>query len=272
MSFTPLLNLGDGIWAKAEYANPTGSIKDRLVSFLLREAFEHGELKRGMTVTEATSGNTGISLAYFSARLGLKAKIFMSKNSSLERKKIIRMLGAELELTDLRDEATEKAEEFGAQKGVFYLNQFESKSNPLAHYYGTGLEILKQFGEKINSFVVGVGTGGTIYGAGQRLKERWPKIEIIGVLPAEKENLIEGLRPEFSARVVPEKFIDRIVKVKNKDAVNEARELIQGKGVLAGISSGANYFAAKKFGFGNTITVLPDSWDRYYSTSLFDNN
>ena len=272
MSFTPLLDLGFGVWAKAEFANPTGSIKDRLVSFLLREAFESGKLKKGMTVTEATSGNTGISLAYFSARFGLKAKIFMPSSASVERRKIIRMLGAELELTDSRNEATEKAIGFGSRKGVFYLNQFESESNPLAHYHGTGAEILEQFPKKIDSFVVGIGTGGTLYGTGKRLKEKWPKIKIIGVLPAEKENLIEGLRAEYSAQVIPSNFIDKIVKVKNKEALNGAKELIREKGALAGISAGANYFAAGKFGFGNTITVLPDSRDRYYSTSLFDNN
>jgi len=268
---TPLLEL-DGVLAKAEFLNPTGSIKDRLVGFLLSYALADGKLKQGMTIVEATSGNTGISLAFLAKRMGFNAVVFMPETASLERGKMISLLGARLELTKTRDEATEKAMELGAEENHFYLNQFESDANPLAHYHGTGREILEQFSDRIDSVVIAVGTGGTLYGTGKRIRERWPEVEIVGVLPAEKENLIEGLRHEYSARVVPEGFIDRIVRVKNEDALQTTKELIREKGVLAGISAGANFFAAKRFGVGRTVTVLPDSWDRYFSTRLFESN
>ncbi len=267
MGMTPLIELGFGILGKAEFLNPTGSIKDRLVKFALEKAVERGELRNGMKITEATSGNTGISLAYWSAKMGFTAKIFMPRNASIERRKMIELLGAELVLVDSKKEALAGAK---SEKSAFFLDQFGSADNWKAHYHGTGFEIGRQ-AKRVDSFVAAIGTGGTLAGTAKRLREKWPHVKVIGVIARNKENKIEGIYPEL-----PEngfwKEADRIARVGNAEAVNAARELIQKKGILCGISSGANYFAAKKYGKGVTITVLPDSWDRYFSTRLFENN
>ncbi len=266
---TPLLELGGSVFAKAEFLNPSGSIKDRVVEFLLGKAAENGELEKGTIVTEATSGNTGISLAYLAPLFGVRAKIFMPRSASAERKKMIELLGAELELTETREEADALAKEWGRKKGFYYLNQFESPLNPLAHYLGTGREILGQFPGKISTFVASTGTGGTLAGIGRRIREKFPQAEIIGVIPKEKDRGIEGLRRDYSKKIVPAGTADRIARVSSRRAIESARFLVREKGVLSGISSGANYYAARKYGKGNTITILPDSWNRYYSTELF---
>lgn len=268
---TPLLELEKNILAKAEHFNPTGSIKDRMVKFILEKALEQGKIRKGMKVVEATTGNTGISLAFMAKQFGLKAVVFMSKNASEERKKMIKMLGAELILEKTSNKAEETATEYASKKGTYCLKQYKSKLNPLAHYNGTGREIIEQC-EKIDTFITGIGTGGTLAGVSKRIKEKHPKAKIIGVIPNKKNHQIEGLKTEHSEKILPSNTVNKIVQVSEKKAVKSARALIKEKGILAGISSGANYYAAKKHGEKNTITILPDSWNRYYSTKLFEKN
>jgi len=266
---TPLIKLEENLYAKAEFCNPTGSIKDRMVKHLLEDAFESGELKKGMTVVEATSGNTGISIACMAKQFGVNAEIFMPKAASLERRNIIKMFGAKVNLTGSKDESIASASKLGEKDGFYFLNQFGNKANPRAHYHGTGWEITEQLKKPIDCFVAAIGTGGTIAGVGKKLKEAFPEIKIIGMIAKEEKNLIEGIYPVTPANDFWE-IADEIVKVSNNDAIESAKFLIQEKGIPVGISSGANYYAAKKYGKGTTVTVLPDSMDRYYSTKLFE--
>ena len=268
---TPLLDLGDRILAKAEFLNPTGSIKDRMVKFILEKSIEGGGLRGGMAVVESTSGNTGISLAYFAALLGLNAVVVMPRSASLERRRMIGALGAELVLAETREDAGERAAEIGGRKGFFHLNQFANELNVQAHYEGLGKEIVEQAAGRIGSFVAAVGTGGTLIGAGKRIREEFPDARIIGVLAKDKKNEIEGIYTGYLGELLEKGLVDKMLRVSNREALEGARFLIREKGILAGISSGANYYAAKKYGKGATVTVLPDSWDRYYSTRLFDN-
>ena len=269
---TPLLELGHGITAKAEFYNPTGSIKDRMVKFILEKSIEGGGLRRGMAIVESTSGNTGISLAYFAARFGMKAIVLMPRSASLERRRMVRALGAKLVLTETKEEARKNAIEIGKRRGFFHLNQFASELNVQAHYEGLGREIVEQAGRKIGSFVAAIGTGGTLAGAGKRIREEFPGARIVGIMARDKKDEIEGIYPEYFGELLEKGLVDKMARVSNRKALEGARFLIREKGLLAGISSGANYYAARRFGKGHTVTVLPDSWDRYYSTRLFDNN
>ena len=269
---TPLIELDKGIFAKLESANPSGSIKDRMVKFMLEEAERKGELKKGYSVVEATSGNTGIALSLIGRLKGYKVKIFMPQYMSEERKKMMKYFGAELSLTNSMEEAVEKAEKEAEGKGVFLLNQFKNYANIDAHYFGTGREIVKQRGKRIDFFVAGIGTGGTIMGAGKTIKERYANARVVGVLPQKPgKNKIEGIGCYYSKEIVDESFLDEVVKISNTEAIEETKNLTRKFGLFVGISSGANYAAAKKLN-GTIATVLPDSANRYLSTELFRRN
>ena len=265
---TPLLELDNGIFAKLESVNPSGSIKDRMVKFIIEQAEKRGKLNEGMAIAEATSGNTGIALSMIAAMKGYRAKIFMPKYMSEERKKMMLYFGAELVLTNSMEEAVEKAEQEAKKENTFLLNQFKNKDNIEAHFQTTGQEILKQISKRIDYFVAGIGTGGTIVGAGRAIKEKNPNARIIGVLPKDKEdNKIEGIGSYYRKEILEEKFLDEILLISNKEAIEAAKSLAKRFGLFVGISSGANYAAAKKLK-GTIVTVLPDSANRYLSTEL----
>ncbi len=269
---TPLVELDNGIFAKLESANPSGSIKDRMVKFMIEQAEKRGELKKGFTIVEATSGNTGIALSMIGKLKGYKVKIFMPKHMSDERKRMMKYFGATLVLTGSMEEAMEKAGKEARKQGAFLLNQFKNKDNIEAHFQTTGQEILKQVGRKIDYFVAGIGTGGTIMGAGRAIKEKHPNARIIGVLPKDKEdNKIEGIGWYYKKEIVDQSFFDKILMIPNSEAIEAAKSLAKRFGLFVGISSGANYAAAKKFK-GTIAIILPDSANRYLSTELLKGN
>lgn len=267
---TPMLRLNRNVYAKLEYMNLTGSTKDRMVKYMLEQAEKEGKLKRGYTIVEATSGNTGIAVSMIGKLKGYKVKILMPKYMSCERKLRIHAEGAELVLTKNMQEAQRKAEELGKRKGYFYLNQFGNPNNVLAHQKFTAREILKDMkGKKINAFVAAIGTGGTIMGIGQALRKKFPKVKLIGVLPRTKKDLIEGIGYYYKKEIVNLDFLDDVVKVSRKTALKTAREMLKTQGLFVGESSGANYHAARNLGTSYTVTVLPDSGDRYITTELW---
>jgi len=262
---TPLAEI-DGVRAKIEFFNPSGSIKDRMVKFMIEEAEKRGELESGK-IMEATSGNTGIALAMISAAKGYKASVFMPKDKSIERRKLMKAYSAELVLTGSMEEAVEKAREKAGKENAFYLNQFENPDNVKAHYMETGKELLEQV-SNVDVLVAGVGTGGTLVGVGKRIREKFPEAKIVGVLPSDESNKIEGIGCYYNETLFKEDFADEIIEVSNAEAMNSARYLI-GKGLFVGISSGANFSVAKKFSGQDVVTFFPDSADRYLSTELF---
>jgi cysteine synthase A len=265
------------IFAKLEMFNPSGSIKDRIVRRIIGDAEKTGKLKRGQTIIEATSGNTGIALSMIGALKGYKVKILMGESASLERKKIIRAFGAELTLVKDEYEAIRLAKKLAEENGYFLLNQFGSPLNASAHYDEVGKEILEQTGGKVDAFIAGIGTGGTIMGAGRRLKERNEKIRIIGIEP-ELESGIEGLLNFTDSGCKPAILdpcrIDEIVRVKDEDAFRTAKEIAEKEGLFVGISSGAVMSVAlkkaKELGRGkNIVVIFADGGGRYLSTDVF---
>ena len=287
---TPLVSLeattGLQIYAKAEFFNPGGSIKDRIALNMLEEAEKSGALRPGMTIIEPTSGNTGIGLALCGVRKGYKVIIVMPENMSDERKKIIRALGAELVLTSPElsiDGSVQKALELaGSSDEYFVPQQFENLANPQAHYKGTAREIVEQLGKKIDIFVSGIGSGGTLQGIASYLLEQNPDCKIVAVEPKNVSALlghepglhqIQGIGDGFVPAVLDTKIITDIVEVSDDDAINTARELAKVQGLLVGTSSGANVWAAKqmaaKYGKDKVIaTILADRAERYFSTAL----
>ena len=287
---TPLVSLeattGLQIYAKAEFFNPGGSIKDRIALNMLEEAEKSGALKPGMTIIEPTSGNTGIGLALCGVRKGYKVIIVMPENMSDERKKIIRALGAELVLTPSElsiDGSVQKALELAASSDEYFVpQQFENLANPQAHYKGTAREIVEQLGKKIDIFVSGIGSGGTLQGIASYLLEQNPDCKIVAVEPKNVSALlghepglhqIQGIGDGFVPAVLDTKIITDIVEVSDDDAINTARELAKVQGLLVGTSSGANVWAAKqmaaKYGKDKVIaTILADRAERYFSTAL----
>ncbi len=287
---TPLLSLeettGCQIYAKAEFLNPGGSIKDRIALRMLEEAEKSGRLKPGMTIIEPTSGNTGIGLALCGVRKGYKVIIVMPENMSDERKKIIRALGADLVLTPPElsiDGSVKKAMEIAASSEEYFVpQQFENPANPAAHYNTTGVEIIEQLGKKIDVFVSGIGSGGTLQGIASRILEQNPDCKIVAVEPKNVSALlgdepglhqIQGIGDGFVPEVLDTSIITDIVEVTDEDAINTARELAKVQGLLVGTSSGANVWAAKqmakKYGSDKVIvTVLADRAERYFSTAL----
>ena len=289
---TPLLSLeettGCNIFAKAEFLNPGGSIKDRIALNMLEEAEKSGKLKPGMTIIEPTSGNTGIGLALCGIRKGYNVIIVMPENMSEERKKIIHALGAELVLTPPElsiGGSVDKALEIAASSDQYFVpQQFENPANPAAHYRTTGREIVEQLGKKIDVFVSGIGSGGTLQGIASYLLEQNPDCKIVAVEPKNVSALlgdepglhqIQGIGDGFVPEVLDTGIITDIVEVTDEDAIETARELARVQGLLVGTSSGANVWAAKqmaeKYGKDKVIvTILADRAERYFSTPLFD--
>ncbi len=287
---TPLVSLkqttGLNIFAKAEFLNPGGSIKDRIAKNMLEVAEAEGKLKPGMTIVEPTSGNTGIGLALCGVRKGYPVIIVMPENMSEERKKIIRALGAELVLTPAElsiGGCVEKAQEiYNSGDNYFMPQQFENPANPSIHYTTTGPEIWEQIEGKVDIYVSGIGSGGTLQGVGKYLREKNPDCKIVAVEPKNVSALlghepglhqIQGIGDGFVPEVLDVDMIDDIVEVTDEDAIATARELAKVQGLLVGTSSGANVWAAKqmakKYGEDKVIaTILADRVERYFSTSL----
>ena len=287
---TPLISLeattGLQIYAKAEFFNPGGSIKDRIALNMLEEAERSGALRPGMTIIEPTSGNTGIGLALCGVRKGYKVIIVMPENMSDERKKIIRALGADLVLTPPElsiDGSVQEALRLASSSDEYFVpQQSENLANPQAHYKTTAREIVEQLGKKIDIFVSGIGSGGTLQGIASYLLEQNPDCKIVAVEPKNVSALlghepglhqIQGIGDGFVPAVLDTKIITDIVEVSDDDAINTARELARVQGFLVGTSSGANVWAAKKmadkYGKDKVIaTVLADRAERYFSTSL----
>jgi len=291
---TPLVKLEKiktraNIFVKIESFNPLGSVKDRVALFMINEAEKDGRLKPGGTVVEASSGNTGIGLASICAARGHKLILTMPDNVSVERRMILKALGAELELTPgaqgMRGAIARALEIISSEKNAFYAAQFDNPANPEAHRRTTGPEILRQMGEKtIDFFVAAAGTGGTITGAGEVLKKANPKIKIIAVEPSDSPVLsggkagphkIQGIGPGFVPKILNVKIIDEIIQVSEGEAFLYARMLAAEEGIFAGISSGAAVFAAVKISEReenagkNIVTILPDDGARYLSTDLW---
>lgn len=291
---TPIVSLqettGLNIYAKAEFLNPGGSIKDRVAKNMLLQAEKEGKLKPGMTIIEPTSGNTGIGLSLVGVRRGYRVIIVMPENMSEERKKIIRCLGAELVLTPQElsiDGAVKKAEELFNEMGsdkAFIPQQFSNPNNPDIHYLTTGPEIYKQLDGKVDIFVSGLGSGGTLQGIGKYLKEKNPNLKIVAVEPKNVSALlghepglhsIQGIGDGFIPEVLDTDLIDEIIEVTDEDAINTTRELAKVQGLLCGTSSGANVWASKqmalKYGKDKVIaTIMADRMERYFSTGLLD--
>lgn len=287
---TPLVSLrqmtGLSIYAKAEFLNPGGSIKDRVAKNMIEQAEKSGELRPGMTIVEPTSGNTGIGLAFVGVRKGYHVIIVMPENMSEERKKIIRALGAELVLTppeESIDGSVKKAEELAAQMGnCFIPQQFVNPNNPAIHYNTTAVELYDQLEGKVDIFVSGLGSGGTLQGIGKYLKEKNPDLKVAAVEPKNVSALlghepglhsIQGIGDGFIPDVLDTSLIDDIIEVTDEDAIRTARELASVQGLLCGTSSGANVWACKKlaekYGKDKVIaTVLADRMERYFSTGL----
>ncbi len=287
---TPLVSLrqmtGLPIYAKAEFLNPGGSIKDRVAKNMIEQAERSGELRPGMTIVEPTSGNTGIGLAFVGVRKGYRVIIVMPENMSEERKKIIRALGAELVLTppeESIDGSVKKAEELAAQMGnCFIPQQFVNPNNPAIHYNTTAVELYDQLEGKVDIFVSGLGSGGTLQGIGKYLKEKNPDLKVAAVEPKNVSALlghepglhsIQGIGDGFIPDVLDTSLIDDIIEVTDDDAIRTARELASVQGLLCGTSSGANVWACKKlaekYGRNKVIaTVLADRMERYFSTGL----
>lgn len=288
---TPLISFkettGYSIYAKAEFLNPGGSIKDRVAKNMIIKAEEEGKLRKGMTIIEPTSGNTGIGLSLVGVRKGYRVIIVMPENMSEERKKIIKALGAELVLTPKElsiDGAVQKAEQLRAEMGddAFIPQQFVNKHNPEIHYLTTAPELYSQLDEKVDIFIGGLGSGGTLQGIGRYLKDKNPDIKVVAVEPAGVSALlgdepgihsIQGIGDGFIPEVLDVDMIDEVVTVTDEDAIETTRELARVQGLLCGTSSGANIWAAKKmaekYGKDKVIaTVLADRMERYFSTSL----
>ncbi len=281
-------DLGADIIAKLEYLNPQGSIKDRVAKNMILTAERDGRLTRGGTVIEATSGNTGIGLAFCAAVMGYRAIIVMPDNMSVERINIIKALGGEVVLTDSAlgmAAAINKAEEIhNGMPNSIIAGQFTSAANPEAHYLTTGPEIYEDMDGKVDILVCGVGTGGTVSGVGNYLRSKNPDVKIIAVEPAASPYLtkgiagahkIQGIGAGFVPEILDTSVYDEVIAVTDDDAIRAARELGKSEGILCGISSGAALCGAvevakREENTGKSIVVIfPDSADRYYSTELF---
>lgn len=273
------------IYLKLEFFNPSSSVKDRAALFMIKEALDKGEIKKGDTIVEPTSGNTGIGLAMLGSSLGLNVVIVMPDSMSEERKALMRAFGAELILTGEggMEAATKKAEEIAQERGGRVMGQFYNPANIKAHLTTTGPEILREL-DHVDGFVAGVGTGGTLSGVGQVLKEKNPQTLVWGLEPDESPLISEGQASShkiqgIGANFIPEnyksEFVDKIIRIKSDEAIQGSRSLAKNYGILAGISSGANYqgakILAKNLGEGKVVvTVLPDTGERYLSTGLYD--
>lgn len=269
------LQLNANILAKLEYLNPAGSVKDRVAKAMLDEAEANGTIAPGATIIEPTSGNTGIGLVAVAATRGYKTIIVMPDTMSEERRKLMKAYGAELVLTDGAkgmQGSIEKAEQLAKEiPNSFIPGQFTNPANPKAHKETTGPEIYKETQGKVDIFVAGIGTGGTITGVGEYLKEQNPNIQIVGVEPAEQPNQIQGIGAGFIPEVLNTEIYDELIKVTNQEAFETMRLLAKTEGILVGISSGAAAYAAIQLAkrpenkYKNIVVLLPDTGDRYLS-------
>jgi len=276
------------VWVKLEYFNPLGSVKDRICAAMIEAAEAAGELREGMTLVEPTSGNTGIGLAMVAAVKGYRLVLTMPDSMSVERRKLLKALGAEIVLTPgaegMRGAVNAAAEMARTRKDHYMPQQFRNPANPEAHRRTTALEILEQTGGKVDAFVAGVGTGGTLTGVGEVLKSKLKDVLIVAVEPAGSPVLsggapgphgIQGIGAGFVPDVLNRDVVDEIVKISETDAVETARRLAREEAVFAGISAGANVCAAlqtaRRLGAGRTVvTVACDTGERYLSTQLFE--
>ena len=293
---TPLVRLNNlikkegleaDVLAKLEYFNPAGSVKDRIAKEMILDAMEKGLINENTTLIEPTSGNTGIGLSAVATALNLKIIITMPETMSVERRNLMKAYGAELVLTPGSEGmkgAIAKAKELASQiENSFIPGQFENPANPTAHYKTTGPEIYEQTEGKVDIFVAGVGTGGTISGIGKYLKEKNPEVKVVAVEPASSPVLstgkggahkIQGIGAGFVPETLDTKIYDEIITVENEDAFATGKEMAKTEGILVGISSGAALYAAKELAkreenAGKTIVVLlPDGGNRYLSTPL----
>jgi cysteine synthase A len=286
---TPLVNVAPKVWAKMEAYNPTGSIKDRMVYYVLKDAIKDKKIKKGDTIVEATSGNTGISLSFFGQAEGLNIKIIMPSNMSEERKQMMRYFGAEIIEVAAGDfdGAIAVRDKLAKEKGWYNFNQFHEQKNIECHYVTTGNEIVRQMEDTfgfteycptlIEAIVLGTGTGGTLMGAGKRIKENYPNAKIVAVEPAESpvmsggEQGLHGIQGigDGSKFLVDLDKVDEIITIPTKDAKEKACQLAK-KGFFVGISSGANVLAAEKWveqnnPRGSVVTILCDRGERYMS-------
>jgi cysteine synthase B len=268
------------VLAKLEGNNPGGSVKDRIAYFMVRDAEESGRIKKGDTVLEATSGNTGIGLAMVSAALGYRVVLVMPACVSLERRKILEAFGAELILSpgcEGTDGAIKLARRMMEESpGKYFMpNQFDNPANIRAHYETTGREIIDQTNGEIDIFVAGMGTTGTLMGAGRRLKEFRSTITVVGVEPllGHKIQGLKNMQESIVPRIFDPAFPDEIIRVNDDEAFTTTRRLALREGIFAGMSSGAAVFGAlslaARLDRGTIVVILPDRGDRYLSTSLF---
>lgn len=294
---TPILKLNNyialnelpaNIYAKIEYFNPAGSVKDRIAKAMIDDAEAKGALKPGAVIIEPTSGNTGIGLAAVAASKGYRIILTMPETMSVERRNLLKAYGAELVLTDGAKGmkgAIAKAEELAQQiEGGFIPSQFTNSANPTAHFNTTGPEIWEDTDGKVDIFVAGVGTGGTVSGVGKYLKSKNPNVKVVAVEPAGSPVLskgvagphkIQGIGAGFVPETLDTKIYDEIIAVENEDAFATGRTLARKEGLLVGISSGAAVFAATQLAKRpenkgkNIVVLLPDTGDRYLSTPMF---
>lgn len=294
---TPILRLNNtekensltsALFAKLEYFNPAGSVKDRAAKYMLDEAERAGLIKKGATIIEPTSGNTGIGLAFLAAVRGYRVILTMPDSMSEERRTLLAAYGAELVLTDGKkgmNGAIEKANELQKEiENSIILGQFTNPANSLAHYKTTGPEIYRDLGGKVDIFVAGVGTGGTLTGTAKYLKEQNPNIKIVAVEPADSNILsggnagahgLQGIGAGFVPEILDTTLIDEVVTVTNEQAFKTAKAFPTLEGVLVGISSGAALFAATTLAKRddckgkNIVVLLPDTGERYLSTEAF---
>jgi cysteine synthase len=274
------------VYLKLEYMNPGSSVKDRIALAMIEDAEAKGVLKQGDTIIEPTSGNTGIGLAMVAAAKGYKAILVMPETMSMERRNLLRAYGADLVLTpgpEGMGGAIRKAGELAKEHGYFMPQQFENEANPTVHERTTGPEIVEQMGGQLDAFIAGIGTGGTITGAGKVLREKYKDIKIIAVEPTDSPVLsggkpgphkIQGIGAGFIPGVLDTNVYDEIIKVENEQAFEYARRAAKEEGILGGISSGAAIYAAletaKKLGKGKKVlAIIPSNGERYLSTPLY---
>jgi len=273
------------VYVKLEYMNPGSSVKDRIALAMIEAAEKKGNLQPGGTLIEPTSGNTGIGLAMIAAAKGYKAILVMPETMSMERRNLLRAYGAELVLTpgpEGMGGAIRKAKELAEEHGYFLPQQFENEANPEIHRLTTGKEIVEQFDE-LDAFVSGIGTGGTITGAGQVIKEKWPNAKVYAIEPKDSPVLsggkpgphkIQGIGAGFVPAILDTKIYDEVIQIDNDTAFETARRVAREEGILGGISSGAAIAAAvqvaEKLGKGKKVlAILPSNGERYLSTPLY---